>query len=40
MSDEEAQKHYLDGMKLFGEQKHAAGIEAFRRALEAKPQWT
>jgi len=38
MSD--AQTHYLAGLKLFGEDKHAEAIREYEQALELKPDWT
>lgn len=42
MSDisESAQTAYLEGMKLFGEEKHREAIEAYERALQEAPDWT
>lgn len=42
MSDisESAQAAYLEGMKLFGEEKHREAIEAYERALQEAPDWT
>lgn len=37
---EEAQRLYLRGLKLFGEQKHAEAIAAYLEALEVQPEWT
>jgi len=37
---EEAQQAYLEGLKLFGEQKHREAIEAYERSLVAAPDWT
>ena len=38
MSDKKT--HYMDGMRLYGESKHAEAIESFRLALEADPDFT
>ena len=38
MSD--AQTHYLAGLKLFGEEQHAAAIAEYEQALALKPNWT
>ena len=32
-------EHYKQGLALFGQQKNEEAAEAFRRALEAKPDW-
>ena len=32
--------HYLAGLKLFGQDKHAEAIEEYRKALELSPEWT
>ena len=37
---QEAQDHYLAGLKLFGEQKHAEAIAAYEKALALAPDWT
>ncbi|MEE8468725.1 MAG: tetratricopeptide repeat protein [Planctomycetota bacterium] len=37
---EEATAHYLEGMRLFGEDRYTEAIEAYRRALVAQPGWT
>ncbi len=39
MSDDKKAK-YMEGMRLYGEGKHAEAIEAFRGALELDPDWT
>ncbi len=38
MSDKKT--HYMAGMKLFGENKHAEAADAFRAALAEDPEWT
>jgi Flp pilus assembly protein TadD len=35
----DAKTHYLNGLKLFGQNKHAEAIDAYRAALESKPDW-
>jgi len=40
MSEEAANQHYLEAMKLFGEGKNKEAVEAYGRALEEKPDWT
>ena len=40
MSEEAAQQHYLEALKLFGEGKNVQAVEAYEKALEAKPDWT
>lgn len=42
MSDahQTAKEHYLAGLKLFGADKNAEAIEEYRKALEARPDWT
>lgn len=37
---DEVQRHYLEGLRLFGEQKHREAIEAYDRALAEAPDWT
>jgi tetratricopeptide (TPR) repeat protein len=37
---DEATQAYLEGLKLFGEQKHREAIEAYERSLAAAPDWT
>jgi tetratricopeptide (TPR) repeat protein len=32
--------HYLAGLKLFGQDKHAEAIEEYKQALELSPDWT
>ena len=32
--------HYLAGLKLFGNEKHAEAIAEYEKALELKPDWT
>jgi len=39
MSDDDAMREYLKGLKLFGENRFEQAIEAYERALEAKPDW-
>jgi len=38
MSDRKT--HYLAGLKLFGQDRHAEAIEEYRKALELSPDWT
>ena len=40
MSEAESQQYYLEGLKLFGEDKHAEAIEAYEKALALRPDWT
>ncbi len=37
---EKAQGLYLDGLKLYGENKHQEAVEVYRQALEVQPEWT
>jgi tetratricopeptide (TPR) repeat protein len=37
MSDRKT--HYLAGLKLFGNEKHAEAIEEYKKALELSPDW-
>jgi tetratricopeptide (TPR) repeat protein len=32
-------EHYKNGLKLFGEDKHAEAVEEYKKALELKPDW-
>jgi len=32
--------HYLAGLKLFGQDRHAEAIEEYKQALELSPDWT
>lgn len=38
MSDRKS--HYLAGLKLFGEERHAEAVEEYKQALELSPDWT
>jgi Flp pilus assembly protein TadD len=33
-------KHYQNGLRLYGENKHGEAIEEYRAALEHDPEWT
>ena len=33
-------QHYMKGLKLYGEQKHAQAIAAYQEALDIDPDWT
>ena len=37
---DQAQQHYLEGLKHYGEDNYAAAAEAHRKALEEAPEWT
>ncbi len=37
---EEATAHYLEGMRLFGEDRYPEAIEEYHRALAVQPGWT
>ncbi len=37
---DQAQQHYLEGLKLYGEDRHAEAAECHRKALEGAPEWT
>jgi tetratricopeptide (TPR) repeat protein len=37
---QQAQQLYLDGLKLFGEDKHREAIEVYDRCLGEAPEWT
>lgn len=38
--NENAQAAYMEGLKLFGEQKHEEAIAAYERSLAEAPDWT
>ena len=37
---EQATQYYLDGLRLYGEQKHEEALEAYDKALLEAPDWT
>ena len=37
---EKALEHYMEGLRLYGEQDHANSVQAYEKALELAPEWT
>jgi Flp pilus assembly protein TadD len=35
-----ALEHYKEGLGLYGQQKYAEAVEAYRKALELRPEWS